>query len=70
MNTRSLTVAALLPIVTFAAGPIQFEDATAQSGIQFTHSIGAEKLGSLCAGINRHDVKNERVLQERSSDPS
>jgi hypothetical protein len=28
------------------------------------------KLGSLCAGINRHDVKNERVCQERSSDPS
>jgi hypothetical protein len=30
-----------------ASGPIQFEDATAKSGIQFTHSIGAEKLGSL-----------------------
>jgi hypothetical protein len=30
----------------------------------------ASKLASLCAGINRHDVKNERVLQERSSDPS
>ena len=28
------------------------------------------KLASLCAGINRHDVENERVLQERSSDPS
>jgi len=28
-------------------GSIQFEDATAKSGIQFTHSIGAEKLGSL-----------------------
>jgi twitching motility protein PilT len=27
-------------------------------------------LGSLCAGINRHDVENERVLRERSSDPS
>ena len=28
------------------------------------------KLDLLCAGINRHDVENERVLQERSSDPS
>jgi hypothetical protein len=23
----------------------------------------------LCAGINRHEVENERVLRERSSDP-
>jgi hypothetical protein len=30
----------------------------------------APKLGLLCAGINRHDVENERVSQERSSDPS
>jgi len=30
-----------------AAGPIQFEDATKPAGIEFTHSIGAEKLGSL-----------------------
>jgi len=46
-NSRSLTVAALFAVAGWAAGPIQFEDATAQSGIQFTHSIGAEKLGSL-----------------------
>ena len=26
--------------------------------------------GALCAGINRHDVENARVSQERSSDPS
>jgi hypothetical protein len=26
---------------------IRFEDATAKSGIQFTHSFGAQKLGSL-----------------------
>jgi len=25
--------------------------------------------GSLSAGINRHEVENERVLRERSSDP-
>jgi hypothetical protein len=30
-----------------AAGPIRFDDATAQSGIRFTHSFGAERLGSL-----------------------
>jgi len=30
----------------------------------------APELGSLCAGINRHDVENARVSQERSSDPS
>jgi len=39
--------AAFFPMLAHASGPIQFEDATAKSGIQFTHSIGAEKLGSL-----------------------
>ncbi len=29
------------------AGPIRFEDVTPQSGIAFTHSFGAERLGSL-----------------------
>jgi hypothetical protein len=28
------------------------------------------ELGSLCAGINRHDAENARVSQERSSEPS
>ena len=28
-------------------GPIRFEDVTPQSGIGFTHSFGAEQLGSL-----------------------
>ncbi len=32
---------------TQPASTIRFEDATAASGIQFTHSFGAEKLGSL-----------------------
>ena len=36
------------PAVT--PGPIRFEDATASSGIHFTHSFGAEKLGSLLEG--------------------
>ena len=30
-----------------STGPIRFEDATPKSGIQFTHSFGAERLGSL-----------------------
>ncbi len=33
-----------------APSPIRFEDATASSGINFTHSIGAERLGSLLEG--------------------
>jgi hypothetical protein len=33
-------------------------------------TTSAPKLASLCAGINGHDVENERVSQERSSDPS
>jgi enediyne biosynthesis protein E4 len=43
--------------------PIRFEDATASSGIQFTHSIGAEKLGSLLeatgAGCVWFDYNND-----------
>ena len=42
---------ALLPALACGAdpqaGPIRFEDATPASGIQFTHSFGARKLGSL-----------------------
>lgn len=30
-----------------APGPIRFEDATAKSGIEFTHNFGSQKLGSL-----------------------
>src|SRR5512147_2551597 len=42
--------ALLLAGTLFAAdnsGPIRFTDATQESGIRFTHSFGAEKLGSL-----------------------
>ena len=43
--------------------PIRFEDVTAQSGIQFTHSFGAEKLGSLLestgAGCVWFDYNND-----------
>jgi hypothetical protein len=45
------------------ASPIRFEDATATSGIQFTHSFGAEKLGSLLestgAGCVWFDYNND-----------
>jgi hypothetical protein len=51
------TIFLLLSSVAFAQAPaasapspIRFEDATAKSGIQFTHSFGAEKLGSLLEG--------------------
>ncbi len=43
--------------------PLQFDDATAESGIRFTHSFGAEKLGSLvestgagCVWFDYNDV--------------
>jgi enediyne biosynthesis protein E4 len=45
------------------ANPIQFEDASLSSGIQFTHSIGAQKLGSLLestgAGCVWFDYNND-----------
>jgi hypothetical protein len=51
MMPRFLTLVALvaLPLLARAqsASPIRLEDATASSGIQFTHSFGAQKLGSL-----------------------
>jgi hypothetical protein len=44
-------------------GQIRFEDATASSGIQFTHSFGAQKLGSLLesagAGCVWFDYNND-----------
>ena len=46
-----------------SAGPIRFDDATAHSGIDFTHSFGAEKLGSLLestgAGCVWFDYNND-----------
>jgi hypothetical protein len=59
----------LLPLLAAGAllaqapGPIRFEDATAQSGIDFRHSFGAEKLGSLLestgAGCVWFDYNND-----------
>jgi hypothetical protein len=46
-----------------APAPIQFEDATAKAGIHFTHSFGAEHLGSLLestgAGCVWFDYNND-----------
>ena len=51
MITRTLLATLLLASALHAADPvaatIKFEDITAQSGIDFTHSFGAQKLGSL-----------------------
>ena len=49
-----------------ALGPIGFEDVTERSGVQFTHSFGAEKLGSLVestgAGAVWFDYNNDGLL--------
>lgn len=47
MGTFFLLSASLLFAQGAAKEAIRFEDATPSSGIQFTHSFGAEKLGSL-----------------------
>src|SRR5579884_1842883 len=51
---RQLTLVAFLSVTSLAQTPpsapassIRFEDATAASGVRFTHSFGAQKLGSL-----------------------
>ena len=59
----------LLPLVAGGvltaqnAGPIRFEDATARSGIGFTHSFGSQQLGSLLestgAGCVWFDYNND-----------
>ncbi|HZT30244.1 MAG TPA: CRTAC1 family protein [Bryobacteraceae bacterium] len=68
----------LLAAAEHPAGPIRFEDATAPSGIQFTQTFGAERLGSLlestgtgCAWLDyNHDglpdlyVVNGRPLEK------
>ncbi len=62
-----LTVFFFTAVALFAQGPpkdsIRFEDATSASGIQFTHSFGAEKLGSLLestgAGCVWFDYNND-----------
>ena len=49
-----------------ASGPIRFEEVSSQAGIQFTHSFGAEKLGSLLestgAGAVWFDFNNDGLM--------
>ena len=47
-----------------ATGPIRFEEVSAQAGIQFTHSYGAEKLGSLLesTSTNRRGASSPKSL--------
>jgi len=62
MSVLLIAIAAGQP----AAGPIRFEDATQASGIRFTHSFGAEKLGSLLestgSGAVWFDYNNDGLL--------
>jgi hypothetical protein len=37
--------------------------------LHIRHAFVGEKSRLQCAGLNRHEVENERVLQERSSEP-
>ena len=66
MKAAFLSLLLMAPLGVAAdreAGPIRFEDATAQSGIAFSHSFGAEKLGSLVestgAGCVWFDYNND-----------
>jgi hypothetical protein len=67
MKARTL-IAAL--VLTGASGqqpaPIRFEEVGAQAGVKFTHSFGAEKLGSLVestgAGAVWFDYNNDGLL--------
>lgn len=58
-----LVISSTLLAQTTPSGKIRFEDATAASGIQFTHSFGAQKLGSLLestgAGCVWFDYNND-----------
>jgi enediyne biosynthesis protein E4 len=63
LSPAALAQTSSTPPESPASSPIRFEDATASSGIQFTHSIGAEKLGSLLestgAGCVWFDYNND-----------
>jgi hypothetical protein len=61
-----MAVAAAIAVEQTGQGPIRFEDVTSQSGITFTHSFGAEKLGSLIestgGGTVWFDYNNDGLL--------
>jgi len=61
-----LRITLLLLAAAAAEGPIRFENVTAKSGIKFTHSFGAEKLGSLLestgGGAVWFDYNNDGLL--------
>ena len=67
MNGRMFGILTVCAAACALAGggtaPIQFDDVTAESGIRFTHSFGAEKLGSLLestgAGCVWFDYNND-----------
>ena len=71
MKISAITLASVLLVTSLAAqtaspkptGMIRFEDATASSGIDFTHSFGSRKLGSLLestgAGCAWFDYNND-----------
>ncbi len=63
MTARLVVISLAILSAIRASGQIQFADATAQSGIRFTHSIGSEKLGSLLestgAGCAWFDYNND-----------
>jgi enediyne biosynthesis protein E4 len=58
-----LSSTAVAQTVADSPAPIRFEDASAKSGIQFTHSFGSQKLGSLLestgAGCVWFDYNND-----------
>ncbi len=66
-NTLRILAICITPCALFGADPapaqIRFDDVTAQSGIQFVHSFGAERLGSLLestgAGCTWFDYNND-----------
>jgi hypothetical protein len=65
-----VAVASSLLAQTPASSVIRFEDATAASGIQFTHSFGAQQLGSLlestgggCVWFDYNRIRSSRLLR-------
>jgi hypothetical protein len=62
----AIMLAAAGAVEQTASGPIRFDNVTAESGVAFTHSFGAEKLGSLIestgGGAAWFDYNNDGLL--------